>query len=223
MESKQRAAKAALLNWKVSVKALEASAMKAIGLAYTSESAGSTFLKLQFWEERWKATVCAVVLQGGTEMLQVVYRDRSTAVLHKSEVVKFLAGNKLEKLADNREWQMHLELVSYRMVITLHFLIDFDSELKHLSLIFQTRNLTISDVVEGLERAITHLDRLKIEDGNSMQQFRLEYDVDSDSYKGWAASRIGSELIVSGAGVCVVSSFKLLAKARPSLLLTANY
>jgi hypothetical protein len=196
MESKQRAVIACLRNYKVSVTALEVSALTKAGVLLNSRSPGNSFLRLQYWEGRWKATVCGIEWKDGVEMLTVMYSNRQQATLLKSEVAKFLANSKEEKLAQSREWQMHLELTSYRMVITLHFLVDFDGELKVLSMVFQTRALTISDVIDGLERTTGHLRRMLVEDDVSLKEFYNEFDETTESYKGWVFSSMCSLIVV---------------------------
>ena len=188
MASKERAARAALTNWVVAVKALEAQSMKEAGVSLTSQSDGSCFTSTCFTEARWKAKVIGVVDEEGEEKLKVVCRDRRTAVLTKGEVVAHLANEKAALLDKSRTWNMCLELTSYRMVITLHFIVDFDSELKHMSMMFQTNDLTVSDVIDALERVVRHLDRLRVEDGTCLKGFREEFDPEEDTFRGFTLS-----------------------------------
>jgi hypothetical protein len=76
------------------------------------------------------------------------------------------------------------------MVVTLHFLVDFDGELKHLSLAFQKRNVTISDVIDGLERATRHLTRMLQEDGTSLKEFHAEFEPTAETYKGFQLQEV---------------------------------
>ncbi len=65
--------------------------------------------------------------------------------------------------------QAYKELTLYRVVITFHFMIDVDGELKILSELFQTTNLCVSDVITGIERALDQLSIMRTTDGASLQ------------------------------------------------------
>ena len=75
-------------------------------------------------------------------------------------------------------------MTQYRYVVTLHFVLDLESVMTELSLVFQSEDVTPSAVQQQIEETYSRVELLKTIDGISLQDFRSKYDPEFDSYEG---------------------------------------
>ena len=112
----------------------------------------------------------------------ITYTSKETSEHSKEELVSMI--NFDESLTANDDWQMYVALTQYEAVITMHFVLDLESELACLSEAFQSDNLAPSDVDNALDRMYSQLERLKSEDGRSLAAFKLSHNTDEDMWQG---------------------------------------
>ena len=75
-------------------------------------------------------------------------------------------------------------MTQYRYVVTLHFVLDLESVMTELSMVFQSEDATPSAVQQQIEETYSRVELLKTIDGISLQDFRSKYDPEFDSYEG---------------------------------------
>jgi hypothetical protein len=209
MASKYRAVKALLNNWHVTVVTLQSDAFREVGLHFTSLTNAKQFLTnppLKFphlvqgdngRQTTWVAKVIGVVDDGaedagakvaGTAKLKLLYSNRQTDEMSVGTIVQHLAThaseNKKEMLADVHSWQLHQKLHSFRLLVTYHFMLDVDAELKSISETFQRVDVTLCDVVDSIEQMQDSFLRMKTENGGMLQQCYNSYDEREETYLG---------------------------------------
>jgi len=74
--------------------------------------------------------------------IQIKWSNRSESTALKSEVVEYLkseADN--DALNELKPWQIRVAAIQYRNIITYHFMMDVQSEMSRVSLVFQRDNI----------------------------------------------------------------------------------
>ena len=103
----------------------------------------------------------------------------------KDEIALSLASSKEESLVNVAEWDLYLALTQYRTVVMLHFLLDLESILTGLSLVFQSEAVTPSAVQNEIDETMSRIEVMKAIDGISLHEFYSKYNADLESYEGF--------------------------------------
>ena len=153
----------------------------------------------------WVAKVVGLVVEEGeaidttgNQKLLLKYNDRSTDVMTVSAVVRFLVEGKLKDKQTGAStdcsakavaleclpsWQLYQKLTDFRTVITFHFMLDVDAELKILSKTFQMADVTLSDVIDCFESIQSKFELLKTTDGGKLREFWEKWDDTMETFK----------------------------------------
>ena len=124
------------------------------------------------------------------------YSNNQTCEMTVSEVVRYLAedANKQAALEGLASWRLYEKLCSFRMLITYHFMLDVDAELKVLSETFQRAAVTLCDVIDSYETVTDNLQVMLTTDGEKLGEFWDTWDEDSDSFQGVPLTGYGEGL-----------------------------
>ena len=99
-----------------------------------------------------------------------------------------LAASKEAELADNSEWLLYIACTSFRLLVTLHFFLDLESELTIASETLQKHNLAPSDVIFCIELLYESIGMLYVTNGVALQGFLDMYDSETETFKGISLS-----------------------------------
>eukprot|EP00732_Lithocolla_globosa_P000824 Lithocolla_globosa_v1_NODE_316_length_4526_cov_4.454403.p2 type:complete len:523 gc:universal NODE_316_length_4526_cov_4.454403:2787-4355(+) len=109
------------------------------------------------------------------------YRDKTSLTVTKAELVAILDSGAHDRL-EGPLWELHEELLSFRFVLFLHFMLDYHAVLKILSKCFQSNTLLISDITDDVSSSLRSLRKLKRNNfttGAFVKQFHDNFDSDS--------------------------------------------
>ena len=93
-----------------------------------------------------------------------------------------LHAGKAAALAESPEWNLYISLTQFRLIITLHFILDLEHELSVVSKIFQRHDISPFDVIIAIARLEENLELLRSTHGKALAGFLSE--LEGDSYKG---------------------------------------
>ena len=104
--------------------------------------------------------------------------------LTKHELVVSMSamGNKAAMLEESSIWNIYISNTQYRVVVTMHFLLDIESEMARLSLLFQDADLAPSDIPFGIGKCLNQLDEMKSTNGSKLSEFYLGFVSDTASF-----------------------------------------
>jgi hypothetical protein len=136
---------------------------------------------------RWLVQVKSPAETSG--MLRVKYSDGSSMPKSKGEIVSLIMSEQEEALRPLHEYQLELGLRDYRAMVSFHFLCDVNSELKSLSLTFQSgklhgHELCFSDCIAAIDDCQNRLSAMQAQDGQMLQEFYATFDADANTYHG---------------------------------------
>ena len=72
----------------------------------------------------------------------------------------------------------------YRIVVTLHFILDIEHELVKISLTFQQHDLAPLDVLHAIDRLMERVEALRLTDGVALKSFYFNYNNEDSSFGG---------------------------------------
>jgi len=196
LRSQQRAIHSLLTDWLALVLYCEEISLVRVGIKLSSLSSRCEFIDLPITisvegaEKRGYVVECVSppdvnVVDEEFKIRLISSRVRNHEyILTKNEVIVRLAHGKQEELKKIAEWDLYISLTQYRLVITLHFLLDIEAELAQLSLTFQTENNAPSDMVHGFERTLDKVRLLKDTDGDALSRFKAKFDESTELFEG---------------------------------------
>ena len=111
-------------------------------------------------------------------------RAGDTYELTKNEVVLRLAENKEEQLKESKEWELYLSLTQFRVLKTMHLLLDVEHHLAITSKVLQKTNIAPTDMYNAFERLYEDLDLLKTVDGLALKEFASKFNEQTESFGG---------------------------------------
>ena len=159
---------------------LEELALSAVGCDLTTTSPGASFIgkKIAIISEnslsRKEGRITSIISGRGVPVTEERFsiglisgsrRAGDTYELTKNEVVLRLAENKEEQLKESKEWELYLSLTQFRVLKTMHLLLDVEHHLAITSKVLQKTNIAPTDMYNAFERLYEDLDLLKTVDG----------------------------------------------------------